>query len=138
MSTKSVDVVLLIDADNISAKFADKIINRAKSFGNLRYRLAYAQKDKLKRWNRTTHKLQTQIAALGKNRADNMIKRQSLKIIEKYPSIDIFCLVSNDRHFAKIAEQIRQSGKRVIIVGTTGASRLLTKDQEFVCIEKSL
>ena len=123
---------LLIDADNVSAKYIKPILDELSKYGNVTYKRIYGD------WT-STHSsswksvlLENSITPIqqfsytyGKNATDSAMIIDAMDIL--YTSdLDGFCLVSSDSDFTKLASRLRESGKTVIGMGeekTPGAFR---------------
>lgn len=134
-------IAVLVDADNISHTWADMIIDKASSRGEIIIRYACGTKKHLGgRWRKKMeeHKFTEKKAPDIENSTDMLIVREVMDIMLKHPKIKIFCLVSNDNHFAKVLQILRQWNKKVLIMGTVKAAKVLQSDSEFILIEKEV
>lgn len=114
---------LLIDADNVSAKYIKPILDELSKYGNVTYKRIYGD------WT-STHSsswkevlLQNSISPIqqfsythGKNATDSAMIIDAMDML--YTSeLEGFCLVSSDSDFTKLASRLRESGKMVIGMG---------------------
>ena len=106
---------LLIDADNVSAKYIKPILDELSKYGNVTYKRIYGDWTKSNSASWKEELLQNSITPIqqfsytqGKNSTD------SAMIID---AMDMLCLVSSDSDFTKLASRLRESGKMVIGMG---------------------
>lgn len=141
MVSKKSKIAVLVDADNISHTWADTIIEKASSHGEITIRYACGTKKHLGgRWRKKMeeHKFTEKKAPDIENSTDILIVREVMDVMLKHPEIDIFCLVSNDNHFAKVPQIPRQWNKKVLVMGTGKAANVLKSDVEFILLEKEV
>lgn len=114
---------LLIDADNVSAKYIKPILDELSKYGNVTYKRIYGD------WTSTynsswkeelLHNSITPIQQFsythGKNATDSAMIIDAMDML--YTSeLEGFCLVSSDSDFTKLASRLRESGKTVIGMG---------------------
>jgi len=69
-----------------------------------------------------------------KNSADVHLVIDAMRTLFSYPNIQIYVLVTGDRDFIPLVNTIRQSGKRVIVIGVADAtsSHLAQSADEFI------
>ncbi len=56
------------------------------------------------------------VDGIEKNNADGEIIIDIMYALERYPAIDLWVLVSNDKDFIPILEELRRRGKQVILI----------------------
>ena len=114
---------LLIDSDNVSAKYITPILDELSKYGNVTYKRIYGD------WTSTQNSswkevlLQNSITPIqqfsythGKNATDSAMIIDAMDML--YTSeLDGFCLVSSDSDFTKLASRLRESGCTVIGMG---------------------
>ena len=114
---------LLIDADNVSAKYIQPILDELSKYGNVTYKRIYGD------WTRTNNAswkeelLQNSITPIqqfsythGKNATDSAMIIDAMDML--YTSeLEGFCLVSSDSDFTRLASRLRESGMTVIGMG---------------------
>lgn len=114
---------LLIDSDNVSAKYIKPILDELSKYGNVTYKRIYGD------WTSTYNSswkeelLQNSITPIqqfsythGKNATDSAMIIDAMDML--YTSdLEGFCLVSSDSDFTKLASRLRESGKTVIGMG---------------------
>ncbi len=114
---------LLIDADNVSAKYIKPIIDELSKYGTVTYKRIYGD------WTLTLHAkwkdalLENSITPIqqfgytqGKNATDSALIIDALDILYTR-SVEGFCIVSSDSDFTRLASRIRESGLTVIGMG---------------------
>lgn len=114
---------LLIDADNVSAKYIKPILDELSKYGNVTYKRIYGD------WT-TTHNaswkevlLENSISPIqqysytqGKNATDSAMIIDAMDILYT-GKVDGFCIVSSDSDFTRLASRLRESGQNVIGMG---------------------
>lgn len=114
---------LLIDADNVSAKYIKPILDELSGYGNVTNKRIFGD------WTNTQHAawkdelLQNSISPIqqfsytkGKNATDSAMIIDAMDILYT-GSVDGFCIVSSDSDFTRLAGRIRESGLMVIGMG---------------------
>lgn len=114
---------LLIDADNVSAKYIKPILTELSRYGNITYKRIYGD------WTSTQHSswkdelLKNSIMPIqqfsytqGKNATDSAMIIDAMDILYTN-AIDGFCIVSSDSDFTRLVSRLRESGKMVIGMG---------------------
>ncbi len=114
---------LLIDADNVSAKYIKPITEELSKYGTVTYKRIYGD------WTLTLHAkwkdalLENSITPIqqfgytqGKNATDSAMIIDAMDILYTN-SVDGFCIVSSDSDFTRLASRIRESGLTVIGMG---------------------
>ena len=111
---------LLIDADNVSAKYIKPILDELSKYGNVTYKRIYGD------WTSTYNSswkevlLQNSITPIqqfsythGKNATDSAMIIDAMDML--YTSeLEGFCLVSSDSDFTKLASRLREYYYRLI------------------------
>lgn len=116
---------LLIDSDNISAKYVKNIIDELTKYGIVTIKRIYGD------WTRTEtnswkeillkHSIQPmqQFAyTKGKNATDSFMIIDAMDILYSN-TVEGFCIVTSDSDFTRLAQRIRESGKMVVGMGET-------------------
>lgn len=114
---------LLIDADNISAKYIKPILTELSKYGVITYKRIYGD------WTSTQHSswkdelLKNSITPIqqfsytqGKNATDSAMIIDAMDILYTN-DVDGFCIVSSDSDFTRLVSRLRESGKMVIGMG---------------------
>jgi len=141
METKLPLLAVLIDADNISPKWAEAIFTEIASFGEASVRRIYGDftGSKLKGWTEKFASLalipHLQVAnTTGKNSSDIALVIDSMDLLHS-GRVDGFVLVSSDSDFTRLASRIREHGLPVYGIGqlkTPEAFRMACKRFIFV------
>ena len=126
-------VAVLIDGDNISAKYAESIKQEALQYGNIIVFRLYGSVNSpnTKRWYPVMPKqgimpvLQISYAS-GKSIADQALTIDVMDLLHS-DSIDIFCIASSDSDFTKLVYRLKESGKIVIGMGESKTKEALAK-----------
>ena len=114
---------LLIDADNVSAKYIKPILDELSKYGTVTIKRIYGD------WTSTLHAkwkealldnsitpIQQFSYTVGKNATDSAMIIDAMDILYTN-SVDGFCLVSSDSDFTRLASRIRESGLTVVGMG---------------------
>jgi predicted nuclease of predicted toxin-antitoxin system len=133
---------VLIDADNIPAKYANPILKEIASFGEPALRRVYGDwsSGRLKSWTATVRDLglvahQESANTVGKNASDIGLVIDAMDILHT-GRFDGFVLVSSDSDFTSLANRIREQGLNVIGIGETKAPEALRNVcNRFILIE---
>ncbi|MCI6653712.1 MAG: NYN domain-containing protein [Clostridium sp.] len=126
-------IAVLIDGDNISAKYAESIKQEALQYGNIKVFRLYGSVNSpnTKRWYPVMPKqgimpvLQISYAS-GKSIADQALTIDVMDLLHS-DSIDIFCIASSDSDFTKLVYRLKESGKIVIGMGESKTKEALAK-----------
>ena len=135
-------LAVLIDADNVPAKYADAILNEVTSYGEPGLRRVYGDwsSAQLSGWTKTAQKLglvqhQQTANTKGKNASDIGLVIDAMDILHA-GHFDGFVLVSSDSDFTRLASRIREQGLTVIGIGEGKAPDALKNAcNRFVAIE---
>ncbi len=133
---------VLIDADNIPAKFAGAILKEITSFGEPALRRVYGDwsSGALQNWSKTVreHGLvakQETANTKGKNASDIGLVIDAMDILHT-GRFDGFVLVSSDSDFTALANRVREDGLDVIGIGEGKAPESLRNVcNRFILIE---
>ena len=114
---------LLIDADNVSAKYIQPILDELSKYGNVTYKRIYGDWTRPNSASWKEELLQNSITPIqqfsytqGKNATDSAMIIDAMDML--YTSeLEGFCLVSSDSDFTRLASRLRESGKTVIGMG---------------------
>lgn len=114
---------LLIDADNVSAKYIKPILTELSKYGTITYKRIYGD------WTLSLHAkwkdalLENSITPIqqfsytyGKNSTDSAMIIDAMDILYG-GSVEGFCIVSSDSDFTRLASRLRESGHTVIGMG---------------------
>ena len=114
---------ILIDSENVSAKYIESIFDELSRMGSITVRKIYGD------WSRNTNgwdkdcllsysiqPVQQFSYTTGKNSTDSAMIIDAMDLL--YTSnIDGFCLVTSDSDFTRLASRLREAGKQVIGMG---------------------
>jgi hypothetical protein len=133
---------VLIDADNIPAKFAGPILKEITSLGEPALRRVYGDwsSGRLANWSKTVRDLglvahQESANTVGKNASDIGLVIDAMDILHT-GRFDGFVLVSSDSDFTALANRIREQGMDVIGIGEAKAPESLRNVcNRFILIE---
>ncbi|MCI2048908.1 MAG: NYN domain-containing protein [Lachnospiraceae bacterium] len=116
-------IALLIDADNVSAKYIQGILSELSKYGKITIRRMYGDwsQDRLHGWLNcfTAYSLAPVMQpnnTPGKNASDISLIIDAMDILYRGEA-DGFCIVSSDGDFNKLAQRLREAGKTVIGMG---------------------
>jgi hypothetical protein len=116
-------LAVLIDADNIPARFAEAILKEITAFGEPALRRVYGDwsSPMLKLWSTKVHALglvahQETANTKGKNASDIGLVIDAMDLLHT-GRFDGFVLVSSDSDFTSLANRIREQGLDVIGIG---------------------
>ena len=116
-------IALLIDADNVSAKYIKPILDELSKYGNVTYKRIYGDWTKTNNAGWKEELLQNSITPIqqfsythGKNATDSAMIIDAMDMLYQ-SELEGFCLVSSDSDFTKLASRLRESGKTVIGMG---------------------
>ncbi|MGI5824823.1 MAG: NYN domain-containing protein [Bacillota bacterium] len=114
---------LLIDADNISAKYIAAIIDEMTKYGSITYKRLYSDwtNNQTVKWKRelleySITPIQQFSNTVGKNATDSALIIDAMDILYT-DSVEGFCIVSSDSDFTRLAARLRESGMEVIGMG---------------------
>ena len=130
---KKLNTELLIDGENIGAGKAEKIMKAAKSQGELFESKVYGlQKDAhTRRWSDKAREYGiNDIRLYGKpekDKVDKKLCKDARKVIRDHKNVDVICIVTNDGGYVKDVEEMRNVGKRIVIIGESRAPEKLRK-----------
>ncbi|MBR3053810.1 MAG: NYN domain-containing protein [Firmicutes bacterium] len=136
-------IALLIDAENISAQYADYIMEEAANYGICSYKRIYGSWDRIVRtkWegeiNKNSLKAMMQINNTKyKNATDSALIIDAMDILYN-GKVDGFCIVSSDSDFTSLARRLAESGMIVIGMGESDKATAALKNayDKFVYID---
>lgn len=127
-------IVVLIDAENTSAKYADGIMDYLKKQGiiiSARIYGDFINNNNVKGWNSKAiqHEMEQKqqlTTSAGKNSSDIALVIDAMDLLYQ-KTIDIFCIVTSDGDFTGLVKRIREDGIEVIGIGKEDASKRLEK-----------
>lgn len=115
-------LALLIDSDNVSAKYAQFILQEAAKYGELACRRIYGDWEKnntgwrIPAMNNSILPVQQTCYVTGKNATDFSMIIDAMDLLYA-GNIDGFVLVTSDSDFTRLAIRLREAGKLVVGIG---------------------
>lgn len=133
---------ILIDTDNISAKYISAIMDEMTKHGIVTYRRAYgdwtstqAKGWKNKLMENSITPMQQFCNTVGKNATDSTLIIDAMDILYT-GNVDGFCIVSSDGDFTRLASRLRESGMLVVGMGEEKTPRSFrTACSQFTVLE---
>ncbi|HOO08264.1 MAG: NYN domain-containing protein [Ruminococcus sp.] len=114
---------VLIDADNVAAKYTKYILDEVSNYGVVTYKRVYGDwtRPNLAGWknmalDNAITPVQQYSYTTGKNATDSAMIIDAMDILYS-DNVDGFCIVSSDSDFTRLAIRLRESGKHVIGMG---------------------
>ncbi len=114
---------LLIDSDNVSAKYMKAILDEMTKHGTVTYKRIYGDwtSNQTARWKgvlaeNSVTPIQQFANTLGKNATDSTLIIDAMDILYT-GNVQGFCIVSSDSDFTRLASRLRESGMAVIGMG---------------------
>lgn len=117
------NIALLIDGENISAKYTDFIIDQANRYGKINYRRIYGDwtTDRLKPWKAKCEEygltpVQQYSYSKSKNMSDFTLIIEAMDILYSQ-KVNCFCIVSSDSDFTKLVTRLKEDNIFVLGMG---------------------
>lgn len=114
---------VLIDADNVAAKYTKYILDEMSNYGIVTYKRVYGDwtRVNLAGWknmalDNAITPVQQYSYTTGKNATDSAMIIDAMDILYSQ-NVDGFCIVSSDSDFTRLAIRLRESGMHVIGMG---------------------
>ena len=114
---------VLIDADNVSAKYIKYILDEISNYGVATYKRIYGDWTKPSAGSWKEILLENSITpvqqygyTVGKNATDSAMIIDAMDILYSN-HVDGFCIVSSDSDFTKLASRLRESGMLIVGMG---------------------
>lgn len=114
---------VLIDADNVSAKYIKYILDEITNYGVATYKRIYGDwtKPNTSSWKdvlleNSVTPIQQYGYTVGKNATDSAMIIDAMDILYS-GNVDGFCIVSSDSDFTKLSSRLRESGMLVVGMG---------------------
>lgn len=136
-------VAVFIDAENINANYAERILNEASGYGDVIVKRVFADwsKPNVKPWIQKSQNLslkpeQQFCPVSGKNTSDIALTVSLMAtIFEK--QIDVFFLASSDSDFIRLVQELREREKFVVGFGTQNTvAQFKNSFSEFIYLDK--
>lgn len=120
---KEMRYAVLIDADNVAAKYTKYILDEVSNYGVVTYKRVYGDwtRPNLSGWknmalDNAITPIQQYSYTTGKNATDSAMIIDAMDILYSN-NADGFCIVSSDSDFTRLAIRLRESGMYVIGMG---------------------
>ena len=120
---KEMRYAVLIDSDNVAAKYTKFIFDEVSNYGVVTYKRVYGDwtRENSIRWKSMALEnaitpIQQYSYTTGKNSTDTAMIIDAMDILYSH-NVDGFCLVSSDSDFTRLAIRLRESGMHVIGIG---------------------
>ena len=120
---KEMRYAVLIDADNVAAKYTRYILDEVSNYGVVTYKRVYGDWTKTNLLSWKSMALENAITPIqqysyttGKNATDSAMIIDAMDILYSH-NVDGFCIVSSDSDFTRLAIRLRESGMHVIGMG---------------------
>ena len=114
---------VLIDADNVSAKYIKYILDEITNYGVATYKRIYGDwtKTNTSSWKdvlleNSVTPIQQYGYTVGKNATDSAMIIDAMDILYS-GNVEGFCIVSSDSDFTKLSSRLRESGMLVVGMG---------------------
>lgn len=114
---------VLIDADNVSAKYIKYILDEISNYGVATYKRIYGDwtKSSTSSWKdvlleNSVTPVQQYSYTVGKNATDSAMIIDAMDILYS-KNVEGFCIVSSDSDFTKLSSRLRESGMLVVGMG---------------------
>lgn len=116
---------LLIDSDNVSAEYVQKILDELTKYGSVTIKRIYGDwtRSNSNKWktvllSNSIQPMQQFAYTNGKNATDSFMIIDAMDILYS-DNVEGFCLVTSDSDFTRLACRLREAGKNVIGMGET-------------------
>lgn len=114
---------VLIDSDNISAKYVECILDEMTKYGDITYKRIYGDwtNNQTNKWKKellenSITPIQQFSNTVGKNSTDSALIIDAMDILYT-GNVDGFCIISSDSDFTRLASRLRESAMFVIGMG---------------------
>lgn len=132
ITNEKMQFAVLIDADNISSKYAATIFEELETYGVSTYRRIYGNWSKGNGWNErlllehSIMPVQQFSYTVGKNATDMAMVIDAMDILYKN-KVQGFCLVTSDSDFTRLAMRLREENMFVLGMGESKTPLALTR-----------
>ena len=132
ISNERMQFAVLIDADNVSSKYAATIFEELEKYGLSSYRRIYGNWSKANGWNEgvlleySIMPVQQFSYTTGKNATDMAMVIDAMDILFKN-KVQGFCLVTSDSDFTRLAMRLREENMFVLGMGESKTPQALTR-----------
>lgn len=132
ISLEKMQLAVLIDADNISSKYAATIFEELENYGLSTYRRIYGNWSRSNGWTEgillehSIMPVQQFSYTTGKNATDMAMVIDAMDILYKN-KVQGFCLVTSDSDFTRLAQRLREENMFVLGMGESKTPQALTR-----------
>ncbi|MEA4920917.1 MAG: NYN domain-containing protein [Clostridiaceae bacterium] len=126
---EDIKFAILIDSENISAKYIKYILSEVTKYGVITYKRIYGDwtNSQTVKWKNMLMEysilpVQQFQNTVGKNSTDSALIIDAMDILYE-DSVDGICIVSSDSDFTRLAGRLREAGKQVIGMGENKTPR---------------
>lgn len=132
LNLEKMQLAVLIDADNISSKYAATIFEELENYGLSTYRRIYGNWSKGNGWSEgillehSIMPVQQFSYTTGKNATDMAMVIDAMDILYKN-KVQGFCLVTSDSDFTRLAMRLREENMFVLGMGESKTPQALTR-----------
>ncbi|MBN2541162.1 MAG: NYN domain-containing protein [Bacilli bacterium] len=145
MEIKNKYIALLIDAENISPSYIEKIIDEANKYGTITIRRVYGDwtTPQLNPWKMKINEfgltpVQQYAYTSGKNASDFTLIIDAMDILYK-DKVNSFCIVTSDSDFTKLVTRLREDNMFVFGMGESKTPLSLVNSCEtFAYLDKMM
>lgn len=129
---EKIQFAVLIDAENVSSKYASVIFDELEKYGSAPCRRIYGNWSRVNGWRESTlleysiHPIQSFSYTTGKNSTDMAMVIDAMDLLYQN-KMDGFCLVTSDSDFTRLAMRLREEKKYVLGMGESQAPLALTR-----------
>lgn len=120
---KEMRYAVLIDADNVAARYTKYIMDEVSNYGVVTYKRVYSDWTRPNTLSWKSMALENAVTPIqqysyttGKNATDSAMIIDAMDILYSN-NVDGFCIVSSDSDFTRLAIRLRESGMHVIGMG---------------------
>lgn len=120
---KEMRYAVLIDADNVAARYTKNIMDEVSNYGIVTYKRVYSDWTRPNTLSWKSMALENAVTPIqqysyttGKNATDSAMIIDAMDILYSN-NVDGFCIVSSDSDFTRLAIRLRESGMHVIGMG---------------------
>ncbi|KQB12219.1 NYN domain-containing protein [Rhodobacter capsulatus] len=111
-------VAVLVDGDNLSAKYAGQIALWSRDLGTVTVRRVYLDAQKTSDWQGGPQGFRLMHAGTGKNASDLLLALDAMELALR-EGVKRFVIASSDRDFSHLALRLREYGRQVTGIGET-------------------
>ena len=143
--TNSSNLIIFIDADNVSPKHYQYILEELKKEGRVISQKLYGDfsKNEAQKWKDIIFDYGIEAVQVfripRKESTDNSLIVDSMKYLSNKNIFNVFCIISSDSDYSSLAREIRENGKKCIGVGYSQTPlKLRNNCDNFIVIENIL